>query len=635
MGALYGYFHLHNIDTGVIHEQMCAPALYWGKDDRFIYHDKQIELGYLHRYNTPESVFESQPHKTQNGNIIFFNGRIDNRLDLLIGFGLQENSEFPDGKLVEICWEKYKTDLVHHLEGDWVIVVWESDKLKLHILRDHHGYSALYYYCNDKLFAFATCIKSLLALDQIPKKPNLKRVAQILTSWQGDGLNSAYDGIFRLPPAHVMEVNEKLIINVKRYWFPENIQPLHLENEEDYYRQFFEEYSRAVNVKLRSYKPVGSQLSGGLDSGTVVALAAMQLKKSGIRLPAFTSVPAFDIKGLTSKTRFGDEGRLAKLTADFTGNTDWIPVDANDVDPFFEILKGVDIHDEPLHSGSNLFWIQEIEKLAQKMDLGTMLTGQGGNAIVSWPTSGYMQIMSKKSDLIKFRHFSSYIGWRQVILPLFVPVSIKRIIKRSKAGPFPYLAYSAISNEFAIKQKILDQMQEDGHDPYFIKSTSANKDRFKIIKPGRNIGGFLHSQSAAWHNLEARDPTIDKRLIEFCLSVPHNIYVSEGKDRMLLRRAFDGMMPEEVLWNTNRGRQAADIGHRVLKYRETGKKMLDNLSASPLCREILDIERMKIILDSLEKEINSSNTSQAGTVLLRGITVGLFLLRFENGKVQP
>lgn len=265
-----------------------------------------------------------------------------------------------------------------------------------------------------------------------------------------------------------------------------------------------------------------------------------------------------------------------------------------------------------------------------EMNLGTMLTGQGGNATVSWPTPGFLQIMSRKKDLIRYKHFVSYYGWRHVILPLITPHSVKSFIQHKKKGQLPFLEYSAIKKEYAVKNRIQEQMQEEDHDPYFSKTNSPLSTRLKIIKPGSSIVGFLHSQAAAWHDLEMRDPTFDKRLVEFCLSVPDHIYVSGGKDRLLIRKAFDGLMPDEVLWNTNRGRQAADIGHRVVKFQESGRLMLDEISKSSLCKEMLDIEKMKSIFESLSKEVNSENNSKAGTILLRGITAGLFLLRFDR-----
>ena len=630
MGALYGYINFNKKPESNLSEIMSSPAFYWGGDNHFKYSAENILIGNLHRFNTPEAVSEQQPYEPKPNNIVFFTGRIDNRNNLLKLLNLKEEINISDGFIVAKIWEKYGIDLVNYLEGDWVVVVWQAMEKKLHILRDHHGYSALYYYCNDNFFAFATSIKSLLAIDAIPKKPNMKRVAQVLTSWQGSGLDCAYEGILRLPPAHAMEVDNNLKIKQYKHWFPESTKTVNYANEKDYYSQFFEEYSRAVEVRLRSYKPVGSQLSGGLDSGTVVALAAMHLKKKGIKLPTFTSTPAFDIKGMTSKTRFGDEAYLAKLTADYTGNADWFPVDAADVNPFDAIKEGIEIHDEPFHAGANTFWISEIKRVAQGMNLGSMLTGQGGNATVSWPTPGFLQIMSRKKDLIKPKEFFSYYGLRHVILPLYVPQSVKNIIRNNKKGDMPFLDYSAIKKEYAINNKIAEQMRAEDHDPSFSKTASPLTTRLKIIKPGSSIVGFLHSQAAAWNNLEMRDPTFDKRLMEYCLSVPDHIYVSGGKDRMLLRKSFEGMLPPEVLWNTNRGRQAADIGQRVVKFQKTGKAILDELSNSALCNEILDIKRMNYILNDLTKEINSKNNNEAGTVLLRGITAGLFLLRFEK-----
>lgn len=630
MGALYGYLCFNKKPEPNIPDQMKSASAYWGRDNHFYYSSDNIFIGNNHRYNTPEAVYEQQPYEPIPNNFVFFTGRIDNRKDLTLKLNIKDEPTIPDGFFVSKSWEKYKTNLVDHLEGDWAVVVWEANEKKLHIIRDHHGYSAMYYYSNDNFFAFATSIKSLLALEAIPKKPNMKRVAQVLTSWQGKGIECGYMEIFRLPPAHTLEINNNLQIKKNRYWFPENIKILNYKNKQDYYSHFLEEYSRAVEVRLRSYKPVGSELSGGLDSGSVVALAAMHLKKKGIRLSAFTSVPVFDIKEFSSKTRFGDERYLAKLTADFTGNTDWFPIDAVDVNPFDAIREGIEIHDEPYHAGANTYWISEIKRVAHGMNLGSMLAGQGGNATVSWPTPGFLQIMSKKTDLIKPKDFFSYYGLRHIILPLYVPQPVKSFIRNNRKGDMPFLEYSAIKKEYTINNKVAEQMQAEDHDPSFSKSATPLATRLNIIKPGRSIIGFLYSQAAAWNNIEMRDPTIDKCLLEFCLSLPDHIYVSGGKDRMLLRKSFDGKLPHEVLWNMNRGKQSADIGYRIVKFKDSGIDLLNEFSCSSFCNEILDLNKMKKMLNDLGKGAESYNNPKLGTILLRGITAGLFMLRFDN-----
>jgi len=629
MGALYGFFckeHDLPANTGKIMADACG---YWGSDNSFSFSEPGLSMGYNHRFNTPEAVFESQPYKNAGGNVVFFNGRIDNRKYLIEDLNLTDSAKLTDGQIASAVYNKYGTNAAAMIEGDWVVAAWNSEKKELKILRDQHGYSALYYYRCDKFFAFGTCIKSLLALDAIPKKPNLKRVAQVLTSWQGNGTTSGYENIFRLPPAHFLEISKNLEVKKTRYWFPEETRPLILKDENEHYTRFFEEYSRAVEVRLRSYKPVGSQLSGGLDSGTVVALAAGLLKKENKKLDVFTSVPAFSVEGMTSARRFGDEGELARMTADFTGNAIWHPVDAADVDPFNAVRESLNVHDEPFHAGANAFWINEIKKQAHGLGLGTMLTGQGGNATVSWPTPGFLQIMSRKSDLIKMKHFFTWYGWRHVILPLYLPDSVKTKISGKHKGKMPFLEYSAIRKDWAISNRVYEQMVEEDHDPSFSKKGSPLKTRLKIIKPGSSIVGFLHSQSAAMNDLEMRDPTFDRKLMEYCLSVPDHIYVSGGKDRMLLRKSFEGLLPPQVLWNINRGRQAADIGNRVLKFRKSGETILDELSASALCREMLDLEKMKNILLSLDNSMNMKNNTDTGTILLRGITAGLFLCRFD------
>jgi len=629
MGALYGYITKIKGDYRIVSEIMKTSSLYWGNDNSFVYESNFGFIGYLHRYNTPESVYEQQPYIINEQYYIFFNGRIDNRDELIKVVGLNINDNLADGFIVAKVWEKFKNKAVDYIFGDWVIVVWDEKEKQLNLLRDHHGYSALYYYKNNNFFAFATCIKSLLAIDEIPKKPNMLRVAQVLNSWQGKGYITSYEDIYRLTPGNILTFNYSFEIKVERHWFPENIKTLHYKNDDDYYSRFFEEYTRAVEQRLRSYKPVASGLSGGLDSSTVVVLAAQLLKMQGIKLSAFTSVPAYNVEDLTSKRQFGDESYFAKLTADFTGNTDWYPINAKDVNPFNTVIDGVNIHDEPFHAAANSFWTSELKRTASKMNIGTFLTGQGGNGSVSWPIESVLHKIINKREMLSLNNLAKYSFIKQIVLPSIIPTYLMNLLKGSDTNKLFFLKHSAINKDYATRESIYEQMKEDNAIPSYSQNLSAKQTRLKMIAPGKKIVGFLHAQSAAAFNMETRDPTIDIKLLEYCFSIPNHIYFKGNMDRLLIRKTFKGLLPDEVLYSTNRGKQAADIGHRVAHYYESGKTIMQQLSQSHLCREILNIELMNRILEDLKQKVDRQNNTMAGTILLRGISAGVFLRRFD------
>ena len=129
---------------------------------------------------------------------------------------------------------------------------------------------------------------------------------------------------------------------------------------------------------------MGVALSGGLDSGSVTALAARALGETGKRLTAFTAIPIYDTSGTVGPKRFGDETHFASATAAFWPNVDHHLLDSAGVTPIEGIRRVLAIMPEPAHAASNYFWIVDLLAQAKAHGLGTLLTGQGGNATVRW-----------------------------------------------------------------------------------------------------------------------------------------------------------------------------------------------------------------------------------------------------------
>jgi len=134
----------------------------------------------------------------------------------------------------------------------------------------------------------------------------------------------------------------------------------------------------------------------------------------------------------------------------------------------------------------------------------------------------------------------------------------------------------------------------------------------------------------AGFDVDVCDPTQDKRVMEFCLSIPDEQYARDGRDRLLIRHSMEGILPPKVQWNILRGKQAADIGRRVQQDREEIVSLLKMFEESDITREYLDIQKMRLILQSLSTRIIKSSSYQIETILLRGLMAGLFLSRFEE-----
>jgi asparagine synthase (glutamine-hydrolysing) len=637
MSAIFGLLHHHQAPDPALLQRMAAAMAYWGPDGSATWQEGPLGLGQLMLYNTPESVYETLPRRGQGGLAIAANVRLDNRQELLDQFQVPraERATYPDSELIVQAYHRWGEACVHHLVGDWAFALWQPQQQRLFIARDQLGINGLYYYSHGDFFAFSSCLKGLLALPQVPQQPNLFRVAQVLTSWPGDGVQTAYRDILQLPPAHTLTVQHQRT-TVERYWRLEDTPPLTLGSDQEYVETFLTHYRRAVVDRLRSHRPVGGTLSGGLDSGSVCALAAESLRPQD--LPVYTHVPLQPTDHLTSAYRFGDESPYVEANREFIGNLRVNYLKSEHISPLAGIETNLWVHDQPGHAAGNHFWITDLLQTAQHQGLGTLLTGQCGNGTISWAgmalvSNGWQALLQGNwPRIVAEAEAQGLSPWRLVKRYLLRPIALPILAQRRRLqhiGKLPWADYAAIHPDFARSLRLGAAMQRAGHDPTFTAAADPMVQRLRIIRPASTTVGALWLESGAAYGLEVRDPTLDQRLVEFCLALPNDQYFRQGENRSLIRRAMRGLLPDVVRLNQTKGLQAADLGYRVVAHAAEIQAVLQRLRGSGLARQVLDLDKMTAVLDSLQRGVTRANSSDGGTILLRGLMSGLFLLRFD------
>jgi asparagine synthase (glutamine-hydrolysing) len=642
MNGILGYLSINGAPVAAAQLARLQKAMaYWGVDGSAQWSDNLAGLGCQFCFCTPEEREPCLPfHDQERGWVLTAGAFLDNREELIAELGLspREGRLLPDTLLIHRGFVRWGEECVHHFLGDWHFALWDQKQRRLFLARDHHGNTGVCYTRGPGFFAFASSRKPLLALPEVPQEPNMLRLAQVLTSWPGDGVHTSYAGIYRLPPAHYLSVADGEV-KITRYWFAENAPAVHFPREEDYLEAFLEHYDRAVKARLRANTAICATLSGGLDSGSVCALAARELAQKGQRLSAFTAVPLENPNPYIPKHRFGDESEFAQATAEYAGNIDLTWIKAAAVSPLTGIARMLQVHDEPGHGASSSFWMAALLQEARGQSFRVLLTGKGGNGTVSWKGGGvnlwpYLW-PSKLAELrprfleMQKRQGLSFLGGVKRFLagPLLSSLRSRLSHGISFNGPV-FLQYSAIHLHWAQCHQLERLMRAQGHDPYFKMEYDPLAARYQVLQPGIWSAGGLWGEKSGAYSLEGRDPTLDKRLLEFCLGVPDRYYHAEGLDRALLRRASSGLLPDKVRLNRRRGLQSADICRRVRHHASEISETLNLLKGHALAQEFLDLAKMSRVLRSVQQGIELENTNQVRTILLRGLGVGMFLLRF-------
>ena len=640
MSGIYGIYRYDGapLDPSWL-EHMRSAMAYYGPDGGNCKIEGPVGLGHLLSILNPEDAFENQPMRGERGSVVI-SARLDNRAALLEAFDVSASDapRVSDGHLAGLAFDRWGEETCSHLQGDWAMAGWDAREHRMLLALNAFGNASLYYYEGKGFIAFASSLKALLALPGVAREADRLRLAEMLIVWQHDAELTAYKGFRRMLSAHAMTVDSHGRSRMRRYWSPQGRAQLAYRRDEEYEEAFLEHYTRAVQSCLRTRKPVAATLSGGRDSGSVVALAAPLLALEGRGLTAYTSVPCFAADG-AGKQRLGNEWDPAHATAEMAGaNVQHIPIDAANYGVMQGIEHFIDVHDGPGHAACNSYWFQAVTEAASRNGAGSMLTGSMGNATVSWTGNGSALLALLQgypaTSLRLFLHAEPnplLILKRQVLKPLLKPAL--RIFRRFRhPGKQAWTDYSALNPGMAAELDMDSRMRAAGYDPTFTFSPLEDI-RLRFFWPVWSVAASVLSEMGAWHSVSFLDPTVNLPLVEFLLRVPDDQFCHRGRS-WLFRRAFRNRLPATVLNGQRKGLQAADVGHRILRELPAFRETLSDLEALPEARAMLDIPVLHRCLQDLIAKVDPGTTSRAANVLLRGVGAGLFLRRLAQSGLS-
>lgn len=605
----------------------------WGPDGVSLLSEGASGLGHAHRADMPESVHETMPYKDPNSGLRFTAAaRLDNRRELCDGLGLSHSQveRVTDSHLVCLAYLTWGDRSIERLRGDWAFVAWDARSKRLFMARDTLGVTGLYYSHIPPCLFFSTSPAALLALPEIPRKPDERHLARFLAvqpeKKPGRG-RTFWASIRLLPPASYLSATRDSF-RTGVYYHLENAPVCRYPSLSDYPERFLELFQRAVRVRLRSSRTIGTQLSGGLDSGTVTALAAGQLAGSGQTFTAFTSVP-MDNDRPGPKRILSNEWDLARDVGTGHGNILHMPVTAETLAPLDAVRRLLSFLGHPVHGAGNLFWIMSILESARAKNIGVMLTGQAGNAGVSW-TGGQNRIFflwceGRWDDgwkaLKQFRRQKGISFWEAVLTQLMIPASRRATGTALALAGVEFrrsIRANAIHESFARKSGLSETITRES------RGRIVKTDRIGILQRIATAGSF-YQHLGAMYDLDVRDPTADQDLVEFCLGVPESLYTDGERSRTLIREAMIGILPESVRLNEHRGRQAADLAVRLAAHAHDMDRELDDLEKNTGVSEVIDFSQVRRMWNAIRSNPRVPVHRLSSAQLLRAVMAGRFI----------
>jgi asparagine synthase (glutamine-hydrolysing) len=573
---------------------------------------------------TPQSLGEKLPMVSESGELVITaDARIDNREELQDALGLSKSAEaeLADSELILNAYEKWGDRCPEHLLGAFSFVIWDGKKQALLCARDHMGVKPFYYHISDKLFTFASEIKALTCLPDVPRRLNETKVAEYLVPIQEDKTFTFYQGILRLPPGHYMKV-DKQGARLSQYWSLDPSREIKLGSDEEYAEAFLEIFTEAVRCRLRSAYPVASLLSGGLDSSSITCVAKELIGGNGD--PGLTTFSAvFD------HTPECDERSYINHVLD-QGGVKPNYLLADEIGTFSEVERTFFHQDEPFIAMILLIH-RALFKTVGDHGVRILLDGLDGDATVSYGLQSFAELARRGRWLTLAKEVRQYAGyadaqarlvfWRYAVKPMF-PDSLRPMWRAIRGvNNLGMEMNPALRPEFARRVGLEERLQAL-HGPLSLPPRTVRDNHYRRL----NWGLYplileIADKDAAGFGVEPRYPFFDKRLLEFCLALPSEQKYSQGWPRVIHRRSLAQVLPKEVAWRWRK--TSLSMYFRTALTTADRDKVEKILSKPPdLVSDYVDVPFLR---ETFQKFLSSQIHTREGLHVWRAANLGLWL----------
>ncbi|GAA4008641.1 asparagine synthetase B family protein [Sphingomonas humi] len=543
--------------------------------------------------------------------LIAVDGRIDNRLELSKRLGLPTNCS--PAQLLLCGWRAWAEELPNRLLGDFAVAIYSSHDRAVWLFASPSSERPLSYQFDVSGVRFASIPIGLRALiGQL--EPDLGSIAAVMGGGSL-GRRSLFTSIERVLPGEIIRLKPGKI-DRRRYWCPA-IWPVAVSKLEDRAEEYRSLLRSAVSCRLEP-GPVATQLSSGWDSSAVTAVAADVAGPP--RVTAFTSAPLQAVGGSVIRGRFVDESEAAAVTARSLGIRHAI---VRQSAPPFAVARQLAARSHYLvHCPYNMSWWQQIRTEAAAIGAKGLLTGELGNLSLNASGVGTLRAHFYAGHLRRWWSESHAVvasrraRWRGIAFASMEPL-LPAAVSRLLRGQFG--VRNSASEFFRPEWR---PGREDVH-----VSMNPYKDRLEAILQ-TDTGETRRSAFSAFGLMES-DPTSDRRLVEFSLTLPPEDLVSKGVLRPLARHALDGLVPAEVLDLQLRGLQASDWYQRVSQ--ADALEVLEDIKGSTLATELLDMAALEqAIAGWPTSDWNSeANYGRYRVSVTRALCAGIFLKEVE------
>jgi asparagine synthase (glutamine-hydrolysing) len=469
---------------------------------------------------------------------IAYNGEVYNYLELMeelkaLGHVFSSRS---DTEVILAAYDEWGTDCLRRFNGMWAFALWDSNRQRLFCARDRFGVKPFYYVLRDGVFTFASEIKALFAAGAARPRPRADALYEFLTLGFTDTSDgTCFEDVFQLPASHFMEVTRGGARR-SRWW---NIEPTEAAGRADAPERFRDLFFSSVELRLRSDVPVGTCLSGGLDSSSIVGAVTRLRDRIQTFSIYYAGDPYFDereyISEVTRDPRV--EPRLLDPTALVTPR----------------MLRDATYHQEEPVSGSSPISQYFVMKLAKDASMRVLLDGQGGDEVLG----GYLHFLDPLTagKLRRLRIGEACRDMDRLAREQGYPAR-RRLERAAKVALHAAFGLGTLTRMEArlrgrTRQPFTRRFLREGHalgfryEERFPSRLSNVLYNSIFVKSLPQLLRYEDRNSMAF-SIEARVPFLDYRIVEFAFSLPDEWKIRGAETKRVLREGLRGVLPEKI-----------------------------------------------------------------------------------------
>ncbi|MEI8053909.1 MAG: asparagine synthase (glutamine-hydrolyzing) [Bacteroidota bacterium] len=548
MCGIAGIISPHQSDINIQKLKIMSDTLaHRGPDGEGVWISPKTSAGLAHRRLAIIDLSKNadQPMHYLDRYSIVFNGEIYNYPELRselqkAGYYFSSNS---DTEVILAAFDCYKEKCLHYFDGMFSFAIWDEVEQTLFAARDRFGEKPFYYFKEKERFIFASEMKAIWATGvekRIENKMLLNYLALGYVQHASDKSQTFYSEIYSLPPAHYLYLYRGNL-KINQYWTLDKQAEIRI-SEKEAIEKIDYLLSTSVARRMRSDVTVGSSLSGGIDSSSLLYYITQQQKS----VKTFSAVfPGFKKDETDFINKAADSFKI--------NNYKVTPSETELITDFEKLLY----HQEEPFTSSSIYAQYRVFQLAKENNIKVLLEGQGADEIfggypkyIHW----YLQEMVNRyrfsqcgveRNLFKKNNINVKWGIKNIIAA-FLPSHVAIALEKK--------AYNQIVHHPDLSRHMLAHVKgrewEGIHKPIITKLNDILY--FDVMEKGlEELLRFADRNSMA-HGCEARMPYLNHELVSFVFSIPSRYKLNNGFTKSVLRKMMNDRLPKEIVWRTDK-----------------------------------------------------------------------------------